>query len=233
MGRRFKLWLLVLACLLLISACSTNDEDHQPSEQENHEQVGNEETEQPPEQDEPGETDENDESDQNDPSHDEDDGALGDGPGDEEGYETDQPEETDNGSKTEIEKIISAILEAVEHRPTMELEEEMIEDLYHLDLHWLEDYAIHLPMFNISTNEVAILKVNDVNDIPKVEEAIRQRALDVQKQFEDYLPDQYENAKNYQLVVSGSFILFVIDEKDTADQFVQIFTDYLNEHGLS
>lgn len=118
-------------------------------------------------------------------------------------------------------EILDYMLEQVEQPPLMELNDEELEAMYGLDPALLEDYVVRMPMMNVKTNEIAILKVKDAQDIPAVEESIEQRAKDVQKQFEHYLPDQYENAKNYQVAVEGNMILFVISE--SADELIEVF----------
>lgn len=118
-------------------------------------------------------------------------------------------------------EMVDQMLAKVEQPDFMEVEENQLADLYHLAPSLLEDYSIRMPMMNVKSNEIAVLKVKDAKDIPTVEEAVKERAADVQKSFEQYLPDQYENAKNYKLVTKGNYILFVIS--DVADQLVTEF----------
>lgn len=118
-------------------------------------------------------------------------------------------------------EMVDQMLAKVEQPDFMEVEENQLADLYHLAPSLLEDYSIRMPMMNVKSNEIAVLKVKDAKDIPTVEEAVKERAADVQKSFEQYLPDQYENAKNYKLVTKGNYIFFVIS--DVADQLVTEF----------
>jgi len=135
-----------------------------------------------------------------------------------------------NDTEAQIETTLPAkemadqMLVKVEQPMLMELEADMVGQLYHLDLALLEEYTVRIPMMNVKTNEIAILKVKDVKDVPAVETAVKQRATDVQKQFETYLPDQYENAKNYKLVTKGNYVLFVISEQ--ADELVQTYDTF-------
>lgn len=117
--------------------------------------------------------------------------------------------------------IVDAILNKVEQPAQIQIEGDMVKDLYHLDPSILEDYSIMTPLMNVKTNEVAVLKVKDAKDVAAVEEAVKKRAADVQKQFETYLQDQYENAKNFQVVKKGNYVLFVISE--SADDIVSEF----------
>ena len=121
--------------------------------------------------------------------------------------------------------IVDKLLSASEQPAYMDLEEAMIQDTYHFDPALLEEFTIKTPMMNISTNEIAVLKVKDAKDIAAVEEGIKQRAADVQKTFENYLPNQYENAKNYKLVAKGNFVLFVISEE--AEQIAKQFDELI------
>ncbi|WP_339289273.1 DUF4358 domain-containing protein [Paenibacillus sp. FSL E2-0201] len=118
-------------------------------------------------------------------------------------------------------EMVDEMLAKVEQPSLMEVEEDMVSQLYHLAPSLLEDYSIRMPMMNVKSNEIAILKVKDAKDISTVETAVKERATDIQKQFEQYLPDQYENAQNYKLIKKGNYILFVISE--SADQLVTEF----------
>ncbi|GGH15164.1 DUF4358 domain-containing protein [Paenibacillus segetis] len=121
-------------------------------------------------------------------------------------------------------EMTDTVLSKVEQPSLMELSPDMVSDLYHLDPALLEEYTIMMPMMNVKTNEIALLKVKDVKDTPAVETAVKQRATDIQKQFETYLPDQYENAKNYKLVTKGKYVIFVISEE--ADKIMQEFETF-------
>jgi len=127
-------------------------------------------------------------------------------------------------SKVSPKEMAERMLKQFEQPALVELTAEEVRQIYHLDPSLLEDYSIRIPLMNVKTNEVAILKVKDAKDAAAVEAAVKQRAADVQKQFETYLPDQYENAKNYKLVAKGKYLLFVISEN--ADEFVKAFDTF-------
>jgi hypothetical protein len=155
----------------------------------------------------------------NNPDQGEDSNTGADGEG-QEGTNTDDGAGNDNGAELakSTQAMVDAILAKVEQPSLMDVTSDMLQDLYHLDPALLEQFTIKMPMMNVKTNEIAILKVKDANDIAAVEEAVKQRAEDVQKQFETYLQDQYENAKNYKIVVKENYLLFVISE--SADTIV-------------
>jgi len=135
--------------------------------------------------------------------------------------------------ETAVEPELSAkemadkMVEKVEQPAQVELKADEVKTLYHLDPEKLEEYAIRIPMMNVKTNEIAILKVKDAKDIPDVESAVKQRAEEVKKQFETYLPDQYENAKNYKLVTKGNYVLLVISDK--SDELVKEYESFFEK----
>lgn len=124
-------------------------------------------------------------------------------------------------------EMMDEMLAKIEQPMMMELTDEQVQEVYNIDPEKLADYAIRIPMMNVKSNEIAILKVKDVADVPAVEEAVKQRAQTVQQQFETYLPDQYENAKNYKVVTKGNYVLFVIS--DQADELVTEYDRFFNE----
>ena len=124
-------------------------------------------------------------------------------------------------------EMIDEMLTKVEQPMFMEVTADQVKEIYNIDPEKLEDYAIRIPMMNVKANEIAILKVKDAADVSVVEEAVKQRAENVQKQFETYLPDQFENAKNYKLVTKGNYVLFVIS--DQADELIKVYDGFFNE----
>ena len=114
--------------------------------------------------------------------------------------------------------MVDGMLAKIEQPALVEMTGDMVKQMYYIDPALLEQYTIMSPMMNIKTNEIAVFKVKDAKDIAAVEDGIKKRAADVQKTFETYLQDQYENAKNYKLVTKGNYVFFVISEE--ADKFV-------------
>ncbi|WP_054954647.1 DUF4358 domain-containing protein [Paenibacillus dakarensis] len=123
-----------------------------------------------------------------------------------------------------VKEMVDKMLTDIQQPKLMELDDETVKQQYHLDPALLEEYSVRIPLMNVKSNEISVLKVKDAKDLPAVEEAVKQRAADVQKSFEQYLPDQYENAKNYKLVTKGNYVLFVISEE--ADALVKSFESF-------
>ena len=115
----------------------------------------------------------------------------------------------------------------VEQPALMELSAEEMQNLYNIDPAKLEDFSVRIPMMNTKTNEIAIFKVKDANDVAEVEAAVKARAESVMKTFEHYLQDQYENAKNHKIVVKGNYVLFVIS--DQADELIKVYDSFFEK----
>ena len=130
-------------------------------------------------------------------------------------------------TKLSAKEMADKMIEEVEQPSLMELSAQEVKDVYNLDLDKIEDYSIRIPLMNIKTNEIAIVKVKDAVHVADVEAALKQRAENVMKQFEQYLPDQYEQAKNYKLVTKGNYVLLVISDK--ADELVKIYDSFFEQ----
>ncbi|QDQ02163.1 DUF4358 domain-containing protein [Lysinibacillus fusiformis] len=129
--------------------------------------------------------------------------------------------------KQSAKEMADQMVEKVEQPAQMELSAEEFRNLYNIDPDKLEDYSVRVPMMNVKTNEIAILKVKDAKDVAEVEAAAKQRAENVMKQFEQYLPDQYENAKNYKLITKGNYVLLVIS--DSADELIKVYDSFFEQ----
>ncbi|QJD88213.1 DUF4358 domain-containing protein [Cohnella herbarum] len=113
------------------------------------------------------------------------------------------------------------MLKQVEQPSLMDIDADQLKELYGIDTKILAEFSAKMPMMNVKTNEIAIFKVKNAKDIAAVKKGIKKRAEAVQKSFEQYLPDQYENAKNYKVATKGNYVLFVISE--SADDLEKAF----------
>ncbi|MEK4231063.1 DUF4358 domain-containing protein [Solibacillus sp. FSL H8-0538] len=130
-------------------------------------------------------------------------------------------------AKLPAKEMADQMVKEVEQPMLMELQPDQVKEFYNIDPEMLDEYSIRIPMMNVKTNEIAILKVKNAEDIPDVESAVKQRAENVKKQFETYLPDQYENAKNYKLITKGNYVLLVISEE--ADALVKVYNSLFDQ----
>ena len=98
-----------------------------------------------------------------------------------------------------------------------------LEAVYGISSDDLMDYVCKIPLINVTATEYFIAEVKDGKmDSVKASLEARQDALD--QQWSQYLPEQYELVKNYQLVTNGNYVLFVVSEY--ADEAVSAFNTY-------
>lgn len=127
--------------------------------------------------------------------------------------------------QVKTEDITKKVTEKLEYGSMIKLDEETLKQFYGLDASILEEYDANVPMMNVTTQEHSVFKVKDEKDMETVMAAIEKRAGDVQKSFEQYLPDQYENAKNYYAESKGKYAIFIIheDSKEVKEIFQGFF----------
>ncbi|MEF9961813.1 MAG: DUF4358 domain-containing protein [Erysipelotrichaceae bacterium] len=75
----------------------------------------------------------------------------------------------------------------------------------------LLEFNVRIPMINVSSSEIAMFHVkNGKMDI--VKQGVAKRIKDLEEQWKQYLPDQYEYVKNYKTWVCGDYYYMVIAE---------------------
>lgn len=95
--------------------------------------------------------------------------------------------------------------------------------LYGISASDLEEYVCMMPLMGVHSTEFFIAKVKD-GKMSAVKAGIAKRQADLDAQWSQYLPEQYELVKNYKLVTNGNYVLFAISEY--ADNAVSIFNSY-------
>jgi len=134
----------------------------------------------------------------------------------------DQKEEESTTESSSISDLVKEIEEKVEFPMMGDASGDMIKDLYHLDAdQYIEEGQFRMAMMNVKATDLVIVKLKDEADFDSVKEALTKRAEDVINQFSTYLPDQYEDAKNYQIVQDGKYVLYSIshDQEKVLSQF--------------
>lgn len=106
----------------------------------------------------------------------------------------------------------------------MAVEGDRIQDVYYLDPAQLADSTFLQPMMNVSTSEIVVVRLKAQKDYDTVAKALKKRADDVIRMFSTYLPDQYELAKNYQIVRKGDYVLFSISREQ--QQVAKVFEGF-------
>ena len=95
--------------------------------------------------------------------------------------------------------------------------------MYGINASDLEEYVCMMPLMGVHSTEFFIAKVKD-GKMDTVEAGIAKRQADLDAQWSQYLPEQYELVQNYKLVTNGNYVLFAISEY--ADDAVTIFNSY-------
>lgn len=134
-----------------------------------------------------------------------------------------KPDESKQPGELNINDLLTEMIEKFDQPVRMEMDDQMLKDMYYLDPSILAEYAVQAPMVNIKTNELGIFRLKDQKDLDALKEGIEKRAKDIQKSFESYLPDQYENAKKFRIVTEGEYVFFIISE--SADELEAYFKD--------
>lgn len=93
----------------------------------------------------------------------------------------------------------------------------MVSTLYGgIDLSQMESYCVKGPAMGTTASEIAVFQVKDGGSTASVEKALRQRADDVARTFEQYDPDQYEIAKKAVVRTKGNYVCMVIGSNASA-----------------
>jgi hypothetical protein len=106
------------------------------------------------------------------------------------------------------------------------VEGEQIQDSYGIDPEpMLVDGIFYQPTIMIQAGEFSIVQLKSEKDFSDIEALFKKRAEAIQKAFETYVQDQYEQALNYQIIQNGPFVLFSItpDQQKTAEIFNAFF----------
>lgn len=132
--------------------------------------------------------------------------------------------EAENNINVPVQEIATRIQSELEWPALLELDDEMLQEIYKLDPKNLDSYIAKIPLMNVKTDELTVIKTTSLADVKKVKEAILQRAENIKKSFENYLPDQYEKAVNNLIKSNGRYILFVIhEERNKAEEIFDNF----------
>ena len=121
----------------------------------------------------------------------------------------------------ELVRLARSIISKVEMGATMKLDAAGMAEMYNIPSDCFTEAVGFFPMM-VNADTIIIGKVAD-GKMDAAKEALEaQRAL-TQQNFEQYLPEPLERAKNGQIVTSGDYIMLIISgDNDTA---IQMFKD--------
>ena len=142
------------------------------------------------------------------------------------GESSESPEPSEEVVLPELEKnadvkdFVEAVYNSYESPASMDFDDDIISDWYHIDPSLLEEYAGKFPLMNVHATEIFVAHVKSDN-VESVNEGIEGRLDYLKEQWSTYLVDQYELVQKYEIVKKGDYILFVINEHaaDIADYF--------------
>lgn len=93
----------------------------------------------------------------------------------------------------------------------MDGDKDALMQYYGINADDLDEYVLKLPMINVRADEYFMAKVKD-GKMEDVKKGIDKRKADLETQWQQYLPDVYEQVKNAKTVEVGNYILFVVGE---------------------
>ncbi|WP_053377030.1 DUF4358 domain-containing protein [Paenibacillus sp. FJAT-27812] len=139
---------------------------------------------------------------------------------------TTKPDPENPFGKVTVADIAAKITADAGLGPLTAVQDDQVKDVYGIDMEaQLVDGIFYQPKMMIQAGEFSVVHLKTEKDYADIEAAFEKRAEAVQKAFETYLPDQYEQSLNYQILRSGNFVLFSIspDQKKTAEIFNGFF----------
>ena len=89
------------------------------------------------------------------------------------------------------------------------LDDETLKDVFNIDPADIEEYYGEYSVVNTSSDHIIAVKVKE-GRMDDVKKAFEERRDSVVKDFEQYLPDQLEQAKNASIIEKGPYLFFVI-----------------------
>ena len=118
-------------------------------------------------------------------------------------------------------ELTQSITDQVEFAMLSPIDAETMVLMYpNLDADKLADSSVQFTMVNIKANELAVFKVKDAQDTAMVEQACRERAQTIAKNFEMYLEDQKTIAENPLIQTYGNYVLFAVHENKAQIQSI-------------
>ncbi|MDQ0063414.1 DUF4358 domain-containing protein [Paenibacillus harenae] len=121
--------------------------------------------------------------------------------------------------------IVAKITADVELPRLVTVEGDRIKDVYGIEAGTLLSDAVFMQaMMNTKATELVVVKLKSDKDYDAVKESLDKRATSIIKTFETYLQDQYEEAKNYQILRNGNYVMLSISNDQ--ESIAEIFNDF-------
>lgn len=103
-----------------------------------------------------------------------------------------------------------------------EMDENTMKTAYDMDFSYFDEYYGRIPQKNTHATSVIGVKVKDGKKAEARAELMKYQAA-MEKNFERYLPDQYDLVKDYRIIENGDYMVLVI--ADNADDIETAFGD--------
>lgn len=127
-----------------------------------------------------------------------------------------QPEEKPQPAALSASQVVSSLLSQHSMGDLADYNG-MVGTLYGgIDLSQMESYSVKGPAMGTTATEIAVFQVKDGGSTASVEKALRQRADDIARTFEQYDPEQYEIAKKAVVRTEGNYVCMVIGSNASA-----------------
>ncbi|MDQ0114801.1 DUF4358 domain-containing protein [Paenibacillus harenae] len=124
-----------------------------------------------------------------------------------------------------VSDIVAKITADVELPRLLTVEGDRIKDVYGIEADTLLSDAVFMQaMMNTKATELVVVKLKSDKDYDAVKESLDKRAASIIKTFETYLQDQYEEAKNYQILRNGNYVMLSISNDQ--ESIAEIFNDF-------
>lgn len=144
--------------------------------------------------------------------------------------EPDNDESKPVPGENSLKAVIDQIRDEIGMQMPAELDDKVLEDIFHVNPDDLEEYyGLYGMSITTSDNLVGVLVKPDKKDA--VVEALTKRREDVQKSFEQYLQDQYEKAKKGVIYEKGDYVFLIIigSSMETIDDDVARAKEIIDE----
>lgn len=122
-----------------------------------------------------------------------------------------------NTAKEEVKDVpVMEVMTAVEKEVEFAANENtqdanILKEQYYIDSNDVEEFVIKRPLMNVHASEVAIIKAKDEDSVSKVKAGVEKRHEDLDKQWEQYLPDQHQLVKDAKIETIGNYVIFIVD----------------------
>lgn len=98
-----------------------------------------------------------------------------------------------------------------DQRATMTIDKELAKNIYDIDETQIEEIIGEMPMMNVHASQFVVIKSTEGN-VENVKEKLEKYGQDYEKQWERYLPEQYELVQNRKIGTNGNYAYLIIAE---------------------